>query len=306
MSYRKIFWGVLLVLIGVLFILKNTGVVFFNWHTILNLWPVILILWGISLIPVKDWIKAVLSLATVIVTFFAVQQFGRNDNWNWHFNYNDDNDTEMNDKDTITQNLSEDMDPVIKYATLDLNIGVGDFSINDTTASDQLISLDRSGSQGRYSMTSEDSDSTRRIRLSLDKAEFKGEVKNKVKMKLNSCPIWDLELNVGAAEVDFDLSPFKTRKVKIQGGASDINVKLGDYYPESNVDIEAGAASITLRVPKEAGCEITTNTFLASKNFNGFSKKDSHHYQTEGYVSAAKKIHINLQAGMASIDIVRY
>ena len=305
MSYRKIFWGVLLVLIGVLFILKNTGVLFFNWHTIWNLWPVILILWGISLIPVKDWVKAVLSIATIIITFFAVQQYGKNDNWNWHFNYNDDKDnTEMNDSGPITQNLSEDMDSLVKYATLDLNIGVGDFTIKDTT--NKLIMLDRTGSQGRYSMTSEDVDSMRRIKLSLDKAEFRGEVKNKVEMKLNAYPIWDLELNVGAAEVNFDLSPFKTRKVNIQGGASDVEVKLGSLYPESNVDIEAGAASITVKIPKDAGCEITTNTFLASKNFNGFNKIDSHHYQTAGFATAAKKIHINMQAGMASIDVIRY
>ncbi len=305
MSYRKIFWGVLLVLIGVLFILKNTGVLFFNWHTIWNLWPVILILWGISLIPVKDWIKAVLSIATVIITFCVVQKYGNNDNWNWHFNYNDDKDnTEMNNNEPITQNLSEDMDSLVKYATLNLNIGVGDFRIKDTT--DKLIILDRTGSQGRYSMTSEDVDSTRRIKLSLDKAEFRGEVKNNVEMKLNAYPIWDIELNVGAAQVNFDLSLFKTRKVNIQGGASDVEVKLGSLYPESNVDIEAGAASITVKIPKEAGCEITTNTFLASKNFNGFNKVDSHHYQTSGFVTAAKKIHINMQAGMASIDVIRY
>jgi hypothetical protein len=302
MSYRKIFWGVLLVLIGVLFILKNTGVLFFSWHTFWNLWPLILILWGISLIPVKDWIKAVLSLATIIIAFIAVQQYGKNDNWNLHFRYNDkDNDQT---EEPITQNLSEDMDSLVKYATLDLNIGVGDFTIKDSTS--KLIELDRSGSEGRYSMTSHDNDSMRVIKLSLDKAEFKGQVKNTVKMKLNPFPIWDLELNVGAAEVNFDLSMFKTRKVNLQGGASDIDVKLGDLYPESDVNIEAGAASITLRVPKDAGCEITNNTFLASKSFEGFSKTSNHHYQTEGYARAAHKIHINMEAGMASISVVRY
>jgi hypothetical protein len=303
MSYRKIFWGVLLVLIGILFILKNTGALYFSWHTIVNLWPMILILWGISLIPVKDWIKVVLSIATVIITFIVVQQYAKNDNWNWHFKYNDDDDnTEYND--SATQNLSENMDSIIRYATLDLNIGVGDFSLKDTTS--KLIELDRTGSQGRYSMTSEDSDSMRIIKLALDKAEFRGEVKNKVKMKMNTIPVWDLELNVGAAEVNFDLTPYKTRKVNIQGGASDIEVKLGDRYPESNVDIEAGAASITLKVPQGVGCEITTNTFLASKNFKDFKKIDNHHYQTEGFSSSAKKIHINMQAGMASIDVIRY
>ena len=302
MSYRKIFWGVFLVLIGVLFILKNTGVLFFSWHTFWNLWPVILILWGISLIPVKDWIKATLSLVTIIIAFVVVQQYGKNDDWNWHFRYND-KDREQTEE-PITQNLTEDMDPIVKYATLDLNIGVGDFSIHDTTG--KLIELDRTGSEGRYSMTSHDTDSMRVIKLSLDKAEFKGEVKNTVKMKLNTLPVWDLELNVGAAEVNFDLSKFKTRKVDLQGGASDIEVKLGNLYPESNVNIEAGAASITVRIPKEAGCEITNNTFLASKNFNGFNKTSNHHYQTDGYASAKSKIHINMEAGMASINVERY
>jgi hypothetical protein len=303
MSYRKIFWGVLLVFVGVLFILKNTGVLFFSWHTFWNLWPVILILWGVSLIPIKDWIKAVLSIATIIIAFIVVQQYGKNDDWNWHFKYNNDKDKDQTEE-PVTQNLSEDMDSIVKYATLDLNIGVGDFTIKDTTA--QLIDLDRTGSEGRYSMTSHDNDSMRVIKLSLDKAEFKGEVKNTVKMKLNTIPIWDLELNVGAAEVNFDLSKFKTRKVDIQGGASDIDVKLGDLYPESNVNIEAGAASITLRIPKEVGCEITNNTFLASKNFDGFKKISNHHYQTEGYANAVKKIHVNMEAGMASINVERY
>jgi hypothetical protein len=304
MSYRKIFWGVMLVMIGILFILKNTGVLYFNWHTIWNLWPLLLILWGISLIPIKDWIKAALSIGTIIVAFFIVQQCGDNSSWNWRFNYHDDdNDTEYLDSQS-SQNLAEDMDSIVKYASLVLNIGVGNFSIKDTTS--KLVELDRTGSQGKYNMTSEDSDSTRIIKLSLEKGEFKGEVKNTVKMKLNPQPIWDLELNVGAAEVDFDLSPYKTKKVNIQGGASNVEVKLGSIYPDSDVNIEAGAASITVKIPKEVGCEITTNTFLASKNFDGFRKLDNHHYQTEGFASAAKKIHINMEAGMATIDVVRY
>jgi hypothetical protein len=303
MSYRKIFWGVILVLIGILFILKNTGVIFFSWHTLLNLWPALLILWGISLIPIKDWIKVILSIATIIITFVIVQQFGKEHHLNWRFNYDDSgNDTECNE--TVSQNLTEDMDQKIKYATLVLNIGVGDFRIIDTTS--RLIELDRTGSQGKYNMTSEDSDSSRTIRLSLEKAEFKGEMKNSIKMKLNPLPIWDLELNVGAAEVNFDLSPYKTRNISIQGGASNVEVKLGSSFPDSDVNIEAGAASITLQVPKDAGCEITSNTFLASKNFEGFNKVDSHHYQTDGYSTAVKKIHINLEAGMADIEVVRY
>jgi hypothetical protein len=312
MSYRKIFWGVMLVLIGVLFILRNTGVIMLNWHTVWNLWPVLLILWGISLIPVKDWIKVVLSIATVIITFFAVQRYGDNSHWNWRFNWDDNKDVVRIDKDdedsdvleNVTQTLTEDYDPAFPYAKLNLNIGVGQFTIRDTTS--KLLVLDRTGSQGTYSMTATDSDSTKTIDVSLNKAEFKGEIKNDVRMKLNSAPIWDLSLNIGAAEVDFDLSGFKTRNIMIEGGASDIEVKIGDLLPESFVNIQAGAASITIKIPREAGCEITNNTFLASKNFDGFKKIDNHKYQTPDYAASLKKIKINMEAGMARIDVVRY
>lgn len=309
MSYRKIFWGLLLVLIGILFILKNTGAIAFSWSTIWHLWPVILILWGISLIPVKDWIKLVLSGATVVIAFFAIQQYGPKDNNNWHFNWNDrherNRDTDNDYSGSFNNVLSENYDSLTQIAELKLNIGVGEFKINDTTA--KLIEVKHDNSNANYSMTAKTEDSLTVIDLSLDKGEFHdGDIKNNVVMKLNPQPIWDLDLNVGAAEVDFDLSKFKTRNVKIQGGASDIEVKLGGALPMSDVKIEAGAASIMIRVPENVGCEIISNTFMASKDFKGFVKTGNQQYQTPGYAQSTNKIKIDLQAGVARVDVVRY
>jgi hypothetical protein len=308
MSYRKIFWGILLVIIGILFILKNTGVLFFSWHTMWHLWPVILILWGISLIPVKDWIKLVLSLLTVVITFFAMQQYGPKDNHNWNFEWNDNNDRDNDDEDstTIYNNvMSEDYDSLTKYAELKLNIGVGNFTIKDTT--NLLIEVKHDNNNANYSMTAKAEDSLTRIDLSLEKGEFNnGNVRNNVKMKLNPNPIWDLDLNVGAAEVDFDLSGFKTRNLKIQGGASDIDLKIGAAVPLTDVKLEAGAASIMIRVPESAGCEIISNTFMASKDFKGFTKIGKQKYQTPNFAKSTNKIMIDLQAGVARVDVVRY
>jgi hypothetical protein len=308
MSYRKIFWGLLLVLIGVLFILKNTGVLFFTWHSMWQLWPVILILWGISIIPVKDWIKLVLSLVTVVITFFAVQQYGPKDNHNWNFEWNDNNDRDKNDEDSTTvynNVMSEDFDSLTKYAELKLNIGVGKFTIKDTTS--MLIEVKHDNDNANYSMTAKAEDSLTRIDLSLEKGEFNhGNVRNNVNLKLNPNPIWDLDLNVGAAEVNFDLSGFKTRNLKIQGGASDIDLKIGAALPLTDLKLEAGAASITLRVPESAGCEIISNTFMASKDFKGFTKVANQKYQTPNFAKSTNKIMINLQAGVARVDVIRY
>ena len=280
MSYRKIFWGLLLVMIGVLFILKNTGVLFFSWHSTWQLWPVILILWGISLIPVKDWIKLVLSLVTVVVTVIAVQTYGPKDNHNWNFEWNDRNNRDNDD----------DEDNV---------------KIKDTTA--KLIEVKHDNDKANYSMTAKVEDSLTVIDLSLEKGEFnKGKIRNDVVMKLNPNPIWDLDLNVGAASVDFDLSGFKTRNVKIQGGASELDIKFGAILPLTDVKLEAGAASITIRVPESAGCEIISNTFMSSKDFKGFTKIGKQLYQTPNFATSTNKIKINLQAGVASVDVVRY
>jgi len=308
MSYRKIFWGLLLVIIGILFILKNTGVLFFSWHTMWHLWPVILILWGISLIPVKDWIKLVLSFLTIIVTFFAIQQYGPKDDRKWNFEWNDNNDRDNNDEENVTTYnnvMSEDFDSLTKYAELKLNIGVGKFNIKDTT--NMLIEVKHDNNNANYSMTAKAEDSMTIIDLSLEKGEFNdGNISNNVNMKLNPSPIWDLDLNVGAAEVDFDLSGFKTRNLKIQGGASDIDLKIGAALPLTDVKIEAGAASIIVRVPESAGCEIVSNTFMASKDFKGFTKIGKQQYQTPNFATSTNKIMINLQAGVARVDVVRY
>ena len=307
MSYRKIFWGLLLVIIGVLFILKNTGVLFFSWHTMWHLWPVILILWGISLIPVKDWIKLTLSVGTVLITVLAVQIYAPKDDNNWEFEWNDNRHRDNNQDEVTSYNnvMSENFDSLTKYAELKLNIGVGNFQIKDST--DKLIEVKHDNDKANYSMTAKAEDSLTRIELSLEKGDFdKGNVRNNVVMKLNPIPSWDLDLNVGAAEVDFDLSGFKTRNVKIQGGASDIVLKLGAILPLSDVKLEAGAASITVKIPESAGCEIVSNTFMSSKNFKGFNKIGKQLYQTPNYAASKNKIKIDLQAGVASVDVKRY
>ena len=125
-------------------------------------------------------------------------------------------------------------------------------------------------------------------------------------LKLNPNPIWDLDLNVGAAEVKFDLSGFKTRNVKVQGGASDIELKLGAALPLTDLKVEAGAASIMIRIPESAGCEIISNTFMSSKDFKGFTKVANQKYQTPNFAASANKIMINLQAGVARVDVERY
>ncbi|MEI6749273.1 MAG: DUF5668 domain-containing protein [Bacteroidota bacterium] len=307
MSYKKIFWGIVLIMIGILFILKNAGIVFLSWHMVWSLWPVLIILWGISVIPVNGWIKLAASLVVVVAGFLLLQRDTDNgDHFSWNFNGHNNWNSDWNDNDSADnqQSLSEVYNDSIHFAKLNFEVAAGKFLIRDTTS--KLIDLERKGTSGSYTMTSRDEDSLRILDVQFEQHGSIHNFQNDVVLKLNHKPAWDLDLDIGAASIDFDLSRFKVNNLNVEGGASSIVVKLGDLIPRSDVNIDAGASSIEIHVPKTSGCEVITNTFLSSRDLKGFNKVENHRYQTPGFDKSQKKIYISLEAGITSIDVTRY
>ena len=92
----------------------------------------------------------------------------------------------------------------------------------------------------------------------------------------------------------------------INAGASSIDMKLGMKNPVTVVVLNAGASSINLKVPKEAGCQVKSESFIVSRNFEGFTKKSSGIYETDNYAGASKKIIIEVKTAVSSISIDRY
>ena len=78
-----------------------------------------------------------------------------------------------------------------------------------------------------------------------------------------------MQIDVGAANLDLDLSAFKVSKLDINGGASSINVKLGNLQQQSTVKINSGASSVKIEVPEAFACEVQTKTVLVSKDLTG-------------------------------------
>lgn len=312
MSYRKLFWGILLVIIGLLFILKNTGVIWFDWWTIVRLWPLILILWGISLIPLKDYIKLILSLVAIGVTFLVVSKFDNREkpfmhwhspNSDWSFSYDNDSDTTYNDE---FQELYQSYDTALTNATLSFEAAAGDFRLSDSLLTDKLLLFRKKGNIGDYSMTSSDEEGRRNIELRIDDSEIKLKNEgNMVSLFLNPEPVWDFDFDIGAANINFDLSKFKIGNIDVDGGASSIALKLGANTPESRVKIDAGAASIDIDVPENAGVEIRTETVLTSRDFKGFKKISKGLHRSDNFDSATSKIFIDVNAGVSSLDISR-
>ncbi|MCF8307518.1 MAG: DUF5668 domain-containing protein [Bacteroidales bacterium] len=318
MSYKKIFWGVILILIGSLFILKNLGLIYFDWGMILSMWPLLLILWGISILPFKSGIKLILSLASIVIAFLIVNTFedrgyGGFHPWDngmkFHF---DEEDYNREDKDYNTYQWDQDQKLTAdykgkKYASLDFDAGAGKFIITESSE-DYLATFIREGKGGKYSMTTQTEGNRQKIDFKLKTKDWSStnDADNKVNLIIHPKPLWDFDFDVGAAKIDFDLSGFRTKTIDIDGGASSINLKLGERHNKTHVEVDAGASEVNIKIPEGSGCRIKTSTFLSGKSLSGFTEKDDGNYVTEDYKEADTKIEIKIQAAISDINISRY
>ncbi|MFZ4398406.1 MAG: LiaF transmembrane domain-containing protein [Bacteroidales bacterium] len=301
MKYKNIFWGIVLIAFGIMIILKNMEMVHFNWFAIIQLWPLLLVIWGISLIPVKEYIKFILSLVVLIAGIFLVSSYQCSDSfcWNWKFN---DHKTKWTE-----QRLEEDYDSTITQAVLKLDAVAGDYTIKETTA--KLISFESKGNIGNYDLQTSTNDSMKIVEIGVESNVVNignNHKSNASKIALNPNPVWDLELDAAASNVNFDLSEIKVRKIDFEGGASSVNLKIGNKQPLVNIKIEAGATSIKVLIPMNASCELDGDNVLSSKNLKGFEKTSDNKYRTTDFEKNPVKIYVDLDAAISSIDIERY
>lgn len=304
MSYRKIFWGVLLILLGILFVLKNLNIIDITWSAIWHLWPMLFILWGISVLPVKDYVKLALLLIVIAAAFYIVQSPDYKYNWRqdrFHHPWIEEGE-DYEEYSFRDQEFSEPWDSSIEMASLRFDGGAGEFNIEGSTR--DLIALQAQG-RAIYSMESKKDEGKADVRISM-KDYHGSRGKNKMDVSLNPEPTWDIDIDCGAASLKADLREYKVRSLKLDGGAASLNVALGKGYPETKVNIDAGASDLKILVPEDSGCEVKISSVLADKSLNGFEKVGSGLYRSQGFDQAEEKIFIEVDVAVAKFEVERY
>ncbi len=190
-------------------------------------------------------------------------------------------------------------------ASLIFDGGAGDFNVSSKSSSEDLLFVKKIGEQSKYSLTSRLEDGCQKVNLKMKKGKFRNMRKNDVYMKLNPQPVWDMEFNIGAADLSLDLSKYIVKDLVINGGASSIDVKLGSRAKIVNVDISTGVSEIDIKLPEGVGARIEFDTVLSSKDLDDFEKRDGVYY-SKNYDTAKKKIVIKIDAGISDIDIDFY
>lgn len=301
---RRFYWGAFFIACGLIFLASNLGMLNVDFAIVRKLWPLLFIFWGVSLlfnnkkVRVTMTIISAILVAGVVFAFFDGIGSGIHTVTNWH----SDPDT------TKVVTLTEDYDATIQEAELNFSGGAGEFLLQDST--NLLVEGTQFGNDSRGKIISKRLDN--KAILQMDVSPYDRVVRNRVltqrtKVKLNTNPIWDINFSIGAADTELDLSGFKTRSITVDAGAASLDLKLGNRFTKTKVEISAGASSVTIKVPKESFCSITSESALSSFDAgNGFTEIRDNNYQTDNKATAKSEIEISVDAGVSSIEIERY
>jgi hypothetical protein len=330
MRNDKLVPGTILVIIGALFLLDNFGVINFSWSNFFHLWPIILVIAGVNLVfshnrsGTATAIKIIVLIAGMgFLIFGGLGHHRYANNWDYgfrhHWNYNDDdsdNDDSSMSGDSIVKvegngHYQEAYKPAIQFARLNISGGGTSYTLKDVT--NQLFEANTKEYSNRYVLQTNVDSTTETLDFDMNNKHHHGisfnfgdTKSNSAYIKLNTNPEWEINVEAGAAKLNFDLSNFKIRKVKLEGGAASFYVKLGQPLAETNVEVSTGVSEVTVSVPQNAAVHITTETGLSSKNFNGFQNKGDNEYETPGFAQATNKMYIKLSGGVSDFKVKQY
>lgn len=313
MKTDRIMWGVVLLFIGGVLLLENFHIIDFYWRSVIRFWPIFLIIAGVNILfsRNKSQVGGIISIAVLVITlsmlFVKGQQKpqGRN-NWIGE-QFSEEINTDENDKGYEELNFSEPFDEVLNKKVV-FNISGGGTSFELKGETDSLLQAHVEKKAGEFSLTKSTTDSSTAVTFKMKgKSGWSmNEGGNDVDFHLNKAPEWELHMNMGAGEVNFDLSDYKVRSFNFDGGAAALDIKLGNKLPIADVNVKTGIADVKIKIPTESGCRIKTKTGLSAKDFTGFIKMKDGTYETPNYSTSTNKIFINFDGGLSNFEVARY
>jgi len=114
----------------------------------------------------------------------------------------------------------------------------------------------------------------------------------------------DLVFEIGAVDARLDLSELQVKDLTLKTGASSTNLKLPAKAGMTHLKVESGAASVEIEVPEGVAARVEASAGLASIDVdqNRFPKQNGY-YQSADYDTAENKVDIQIETGLASIEI---
>ncbi len=313
-TYRM--WGALFLLTGGVWLLKTLGYLDIPWYELTGFWHFLLVAAGTVLLLAGRRGSGLAGLLVFLAVAGAAvhgagHAFGR---W-WGAQGPEDEKSQpfapewSPGRKSDPQVFGYAMDDSIRTAAFTFAGGAGTFRLG--APGDSLFEARTESTLIRYvtNLKLNKSDNSAAIELKMEDASLKPRgkgIRNKVDMRLNAGPLWSLDLHLGAGKADFDLSGNRVRKLNLNTGLSEVDIRLGALSALTEVNIGSGIAALKIRVPVQSGCRLEVGGAVNSVRPEGFVQGEDGTFETPDFEAAARKIYIRYDAGVSMVEISRY
>lgn len=289
--HRGLGFGVFLLTLGLLWILINTGVV--TWSIIdalYVLWPLIIVIIGVNIIFKRNgFIRAgawIIFLAVLI---------------SYSYFYEDRSPSGKNF--VVSDTVSVDRLPETQKA--ELRLALGGTKINLDSGTNKLLEASLQDRETKHSSELQENNSKayivfERNRYTFDDLRFTSN--NGSSFHLNRDVIWDLDLDTGAIDGEFNLSDLKVQNLNLDVGAANVKLIMGSY--DTKLKIGAGASKIDIDIPQNAGIRVKMEGGLNNTNMDepGWQKRDDWFF-SPGYDSKQFKLEADVTMGVGKFTV---
>ncbi len=123
-------------------------------------------------------------------------------------------------------------------------------------------------------------------------------------VKFNGQVPMQLRIDCGASKSELDLADLLVSDLRLHTGASATEVTLPAHAGLTTVKIEAGAASVEVKVPGGVAARIQSSGGLAAIDIDTTRFPGSgSHYQSPDFDSATNKADVRIEAGVGSVRV---
>jgi len=304
MNLGKFLWGLVVLAFGIIFLLINFG--YLEWNVLVDiwrLWPLILIIAGLSIMSrtLPNAVNIFLGVFLILLVGLVIYNLVANPSPSARRLG-----SATPDNRGTSYTISEEAGGGATAAQIQLSTGAakvevaggGGKLLEGTVVSSFLTpSVEHSRFNGNE-----------KINVAANAAWIKSlrAGRNDWNLILGKDLPTSLELNCGAIDAALDLREVKLTKLTIKGGASSIDLNLGDKIEKLEATIELGASDLKINVPKGVGVKIKAESGLSSNNFasQDLTRSDDT-FESADYEASAKKIEIDLKTGASSVELER-
>ncbi len=298
----RISFGIIILFAGLILLLEMLHIIEFSWLGIIKYAPLLIVIAGINILMPKTAFgrlgTALLTIAILIVVFISGLQSE---------SFQEPNIAGISDSNQSGNSSSATWNGHTKTANLSLNFGANSIVL-DSTPTNQLIQVNNQSQNQRIKLKA-DYVSEEHVDIVVEGKSFseKNQSKsNKTSIQLHTSPIWNIHFNCGASAVKFDLSPYQIQDISVNAGAASMDLKLGKPSRKSTIELNSGASSLSISIPKDVAVRVDSKTFLSSISAKGLPKLSKKRYESSNYSSSAYSYNIQVKGAATSLTINRY